>query len=153
VELRHVRLVDPEAEPLLQGLTEEYDERYGQVGEMASVDPHEFEPPDGDFLVLLEQGRTVAGGGLRRLGGDSCEVKRMWTAPDRRRQGHASTILDALEAAARERGYSRLRLETGPAQPEARSLYGRRGYAEIPPYGLYEEATAFELLLETPAAP
>ena len=77
----------------------------------------------------------------------------MWTAPDQRRQGHASAVLDALEAAARDRGYRRLRLETGPAQPEARSLYERRGYAGIAPYGRYDVATAFELLLDSDEAP
>ncbi len=71
----------------------------------------------------------------------------MWTAPEHRRKGLASTVLDTLEKVARDRGYSRLRLETGPAQPEARALYERRGYRHIPPYGRYEQATAFELQL------
>ena len=114
---------------------------------MTSVEAQEFEPPDGVFLVLLEHGVIVAGGAIRRLSVDTCEVKRMWTAPEHRRKGHASAVLAALEEAARNRGYSRLRLETGPAQPEARTLYERRGYRHIPTYGKYEQATAFELLL------
>jgi GNAT superfamily N-acetyltransferase len=114
---------------------------------MTSVEAQEFEPPDGVFLVLVEDGVTVAGGALRRLSVDTCEVKRMWTAAAHRRKGLASTVLDALEAVARDRGYSRLRLETGPAQPEARALYERRGYRHIPTYGKYEQATAFELRL------
>ncbi len=68
----------------------------------------------------------------------------MWTAPDQRRKGYASVVLDALEQEARNRGYANLRLETGPAQPEARALYDRRGYRRIPTYGRYELATAFE---------
>jgi GNAT superfamily N-acetyltransferase len=149
MQLRQVRLGDPEVSPLLKGLTEEYESRYGEVDEMMSVDAKEFEPPDGVFLVLVEGGVTVAGGGLRRLTGDSCEVKRMWTAPDQRRKGLASIVLDALEAAAKDRGYSQLLLETGPAQPEAHSLYERRGYTVIPPYGIYEQATAFERHLDS----
>jgi len=147
VELRQVRPSDPEVAPLLNGLVGEYEKRYGSGGEMASVDTQEFEPPDGVFLVLVEHGVTVAGGALRRLSIDTCEVKRMWTAPDHRRKGHASAILEALEELARDRGYSYLRLETGPAQPEARSLYERRGYSQIPTYGHYEHATAFEHVL------
>jgi len=153
VKLRQVRLVDPEAAPLLEGLTEEYERRYGEVGEMTSVDAQAFEPPDGVFLVLLHEGATLAGGGLRRLDGDTCEVKRMWTAPEHRRKGFASVVLDALEGVARDRGYSWLRLETGPAQPEARSLYERRGYRVISPYGIYEQATGFELPLGTQEEP
>jgi GNAT superfamily N-acetyltransferase len=144
VELRHVRFSDPEVAPLLEGLTEEYEARYGATDEMSSVDESEWEPPDGAFLVLIEDGVVVAGGALRRLSADTCEVKRMWTAPDHRRRGYASAVLGALEDAARERGYSYLRLETGPAQPEARSLYQRRGYRQIPTYGIYDQATAFE---------
>ncbi len=71
----------------------------------------------------------------------------MWTAPEYRRKGLASAVLDALEDVARDRGYSHLRLETGPAQPEARALYERRGYRHIRTYGQYEQATAFEVLL------
>jgi uncharacterized protein YndB with AHSA1/START domain len=115
---------------------------------MASVDDQEFEPPDGTFLVLLEDGATVAGGAIRRLSADTCEVKRMWTAPGHRRKGYASVVLDGLEDVARDRGYSYLRLETGPAQPEARSMYESRGYRRIPNYGRYEQATAFEHQLD-----
>lgn len=148
MQLRHVRPGDREVAPLLKGLAEEYETRYGDHGEMTSVEAQEFEPPDGVFLVLLERGVTVAGGALRRLSVNTCEVKRMWTAPDRRRRGYASVVLGALEDVARERGYACLRLETGPAQPEARSLYQHRGYRQIPTYGKYPQATAFEFLLE-----
>ena len=71
----------------------------------------------------------------------------MWTSPDHRRNGLASAILDALEIVAREHGYTWLKLETGPAQPEAQSLYEGRGYRSIPTYGRYEQARAFEYLL------
>lgn len=148
MELRKVGLSDPQVAPLLEGLAGEYERRYGAVDEMASVQAHEFEPPDGQFLVLVEKGVVVAGGGLRRLSADTCEVKRMWTAPDHRGRGHASAVLDALEQEAIGRGYAKLRLETGPAQPEAQSLYENRGYRRIPAYGRYEQATAFEHSLD-----
>lgn len=59
----------------------------------------------------------------------------MWTAPSHRRQGHARTVLAVLEDAARDRGYARVRPETGPAQPEAIALYRDLGYQQIPLYG------------------
>jgi GNAT superfamily N-acetyltransferase len=149
VEVRWVRLVDDEVAPLLADLAREYDERYGSGdGEMASARPEQFDPPDGAFLVVLdEDGATVAGGGLRRWSAGTCEVKRMWTSPGHRRNGLATTVLAALEDRARSLGYSAIRLETGPAQPEALSFYRRRGYGEIPVYGVYERATAFERVL------
>ena len=149
MELRQVQLSEPQVAPLLEGLAEEYERRYGPGDEMVSVQDHEFEPPDGVFLVLLENGGVVAGGGLRRFSRDTCEVKRMWTAPAHRCKGYASVVLDALEQEAKNRGYANLWLETGPAQPEARSLYDRRGYSRIPTYGRYELATAFEHVLDT----
>ncbi|MGH9081578.1 MAG: GNAT family N-acetyltransferase [Acidimicrobiales bacterium] len=147
MELRRVRLNDPEVTPLLHGLRSEYERRYGQGDELGAVPAHEFELPDGAFLIVLEGGKTVAGGALRRLSSQTCEVKRMWTAPDQRRKGYASIVLDALETVAEELGYTTVRLETGWAQPEAHSLYRNRGYHQIPTYGSYERATAFECRL------
>jgi GNAT superfamily N-acetyltransferase len=144
VEFHRVSLSDPRVAPVLDGLAGEYERRYGPVDEMSSVQAHEFEPPDGTFLILIEDGVVVAGGGIRRISEEVCEVKRMWTSPDHRRQGYASAVLEALEQEARNLGYAVLRLETGPAQPEAHGLYDGRGYTRIPTYGRYARATAFE---------
>jgi GNAT superfamily N-acetyltransferase len=143
MELRHCRLTDPDAERLVAGLGEEYRTRYEGSDEMARGEARAFEPPDGAFVVLVDDGVTIAGGGFRRLSMDACEVKRMWTDPDRRRRGHARTILRALEGHARVLGYSFLRLETGPQQPEAAALYGRL-YRRIETYGPYPLDVAFE---------
>ncbi len=146
-------MTDPEATTVLGGWAVEQKRRYGEdslelyAQEMGSLAPGDVEPPDGVFLVVvIGDGSTVAGGALRRLGPGTCEVKRMWTAPGQRRKGYASVILTGLEDEARTLGYSTLRLETGPVQPEALSLYRRR-YRQIPPYH-YEEALAFEHSLD-----
>jgi len=144
MELRQVRLSDPTVAPLLAGLAAEYEQRYGPGDEMALAHPDEFDPPTGAFVVLLDDGQTVAGGGIRRRQHDTCEVKRMWTSPGYRRRGLASTVLAALEDVARRLGYTRVQLETGPSQPEAIAMYGHLGYRAIPPFGPYLEAFAFE---------
>ena len=145
MELRWVALSDSEVEPLLAGLAQEYDARYGENVEMSGASQDEFEPPSGLFVVLMDGAVTAAGGGFRRHDTTTCEVKRMWTHPDYRRRGLAARILRALEDAAREAGYSRLILETGPRQPEAEALYASRGYVRIECYGHYAEARAFTL--------
>jgi GNAT superfamily N-acetyltransferase len=152
MELRHVRLSDPLLAPLVAGLTREYDVRYGENDEMATVDAEEFDPPAGTFVVLIDGGEVLAGGGLRRLSDETCEIKRMWTAPGHRRKGYASRVLTGLEDAARAAGYSTLLLETGPLQPEAIALYTRRRYRRIPYYGRYPDALAFELDLRSSAS-
>lgn len=122
----------------------------------------EFDPPDGAFVVLLDDDAaalsrnngmpvTVAGGGLRRHDEVSCEIKRMWTHSDYRRQGHAITVLAELESIARELGYQRFLLETGPNQPEALTLYRRLGYREVVPFNNHPEAYGFERMLDAPA--
>jgi GNAT superfamily N-acetyltransferase len=151
-ELHRVRLSDPGLAPLLSGLAAEYLARYGPGDEMAVAGDGEFDPPSGLFLALVEDGEVIAGGGYRYLAPGVCEVKRMWTQPGRRRQGHASAVLHALEEEARAAGYRFLRLETGPAQPEAAALYASRRYRRVPVYGRYPGALAFERVLVEDAA-
>ncbi|SHJ22243.1 Acetyltransferase (GNAT) family protein [Nocardiopsis flavescens] len=128
--IRTARIDDPLARPLLDELRREYTERYGSLGdsELSSVPAAHFAPPDGLLLLLVLDGRPVAGGAYRRHDARTAEVKRMWTASDSRRRGHARTVLAALERAAARAGYTRMHLTTGPRQPEARALYLAAGY-------------------------
>ena len=150
MEMRRVPLSDAGVEPLLSGLTHEYDTRYGENVEMTMASEEEFDPPSGLFVVLMDGSMTAAGGGFRRYDTTTCEVKRMWTHPDYRRLGLAARVLGALEEAARNAGYIRLILETGPRQPEAEAFYAKRGYKRIEFYGHYPEARAFSFDLSNP---
>ena len=61
----------------------------------------------------------------------------MYVVPARGR-GLPKLVPAGLEAAARDRGWTTLRLETGPRQPEAVALYEGAGYrwiAAFAPYG------------------
>lgn len=86
------------------------------------------------FLVARHQGEPVGCGALYRLDGKSAEIKRMWVAPRSRGLGLARRLLAALEAKARDHGFSRLCLDTNRALGEAQSLYRRSGYHEIARY-------------------
>jgi putative acetyltransferase len=66
------------------------------------------------------------------------EVKRMYTKPESRGRGIATTVLRELEAWAREMSYVRCVLETGKRQPEALALYRKNGYRIMPNFGQYE---------------
>jgi GNAT superfamily N-acetyltransferase len=61
----------------------------------------------------------------------------MYVVPASRGSGVATGVLRALEAAALYRGWPTLRLETGPAQPDAIRFYEREGYERIPLFGPY----------------
>ena len=67
------------------------------------------------------------------------EIKRMYTAPEARRQGVSRGVLARLEARGAALGYRRLKLETGLAQPEALALYEAQGWERIAPYGRFRD--------------
>ena len=76
----------------------------------------------------------MAGGGLRRLVGGVAEIKRMYVRPPHRSRGLAAQLLRTLEDAARDLGYTAVRLDTGPKQVHAQRLYRSAGYVEVPAY-------------------
>jgi GNAT superfamily N-acetyltransferase len=105
-------------------------------------------PSAADINVVLvaraDDDEALGCGALRALAADAAEVKRMYVAPSARGRGVAKALLAALEDAARERGWTTLRLETGPRQPEAIGLYSRAGYRPIAAFGAYVDAADAE---------
>jgi len=96
-----------------------------------------FVEPDGVFLVVREEGRAVACGGVCRFDGTRGELKRMYVVPEARGRGLGRLLLVELEAEAQRLGYAGIVLETGDRQPEAIGLYASAGYERIPCYGIY----------------
>ncbi|KUJ38022.1 putative N-acetyltransferase YsnE [Streptomyces sp. MBT84] len=130
----HVPVSDPRVRPLLHELGEEYSTRYGKDAhaELARYPDEEFTAPYGGvLLLLLERGQPVAGGAFRRYDADTAELKRIWTHSAHRRRGLARRVVAELEHEAGVRGYRRIRLTTGPRQPEARGLYLATGYTPL----------------------
>jgi len=98
-------------------------------------------PSAADVSVVLvardPAGTAVGCGALRALGDGAAEVKRVYVVPEARGRGVSKVLLAGLEDAARSRGWTVLRLETGPRQPEAIALYEGAGYRPIPAFGGY----------------
>jgi ribosomal protein S18 acetylase RimI-like enzyme len=103
----------------------------------------ELRPPTGAFWVATLGGQIVGCAGLRYdsyidpAGAEAAhptlgEVTRVYVSSAARRQGLGSKLLDTVERHARERGISRLRLDVRGDLVEARALYARRGYREVP---------------------
>lgn len=143
VEIEARRYDHPDAVKLTVQVQQEYVIRYGDE-DATPVDPDQFDPPGGLFLVGYLAGTPVASGGWRAressaegfADGDA-EIKRMYVSPDARGAGHARRILAALEDSAREAGRTRMVLETGLMQPEALGLYRSSGYGDVTKFGVY----------------
>lgn len=135
ITVLYTTTLDPRARPLIDDLIHEYDSRYGNIPgregavvELNRYPPAAFAPPDGNFLLLVRDGETIAGGGFKRYDAITAELKRVWTRRDLRRQGLAARVLAELEAQALRQDYRRLYLTTGFRQPEAVGLYLDNGY-------------------------
>ncbi len=136
IEVRVVRGDEPVALSLLAEMEAEVEATLGPVTpeRTSVVSPAEMSPPGGAYVVVVEDGVAVAGGGLRRLADGVCEIKRMWTAPAARGRGHGRRLLAGLEDAARELGYVRVRLDTAAPMEAAKAIYTSSGYEPIPDY-------------------
>src|SRR5581483_12243091 len=88
---------------------------------------HEIGPPEGVFALDVEglvdpkvtflsarvDGTLLGVGAIKEFDTTHAEIKSMHTLAAARRRGAASAILERLIAVARERGYTRVSLETG----------------------------------------
>ena len=98
-------------------------------------------------VVAYDDDSPLGCGAIKEFTPDAMEVKRMYVLPERRGQGVATLLLNALETWAGELGYKKCVLETGKRQPEAIELYKKNGYVVIPNYGQYkgvENSVCFE---------
>ena len=137
IETRTIPGDSPDALMLVGAMFDDVVAAYGtDLGPGPSAAPAEFDPPGGAFVAVYEDGRAIAGGGVKRLDGETGEIKRMYVVPGARGRGLSRRLLAALEDAARELGYRRVRLDTGAheAQAAARHLYPSAGYHEIDDY-------------------
>lgn len=125
---------------LVAGLFREYgaslgiDLSFQQFDQELAALPGEYGEPMG-ALLLARAGDAPAGCvGLRPLEDGICEMKRLYVRPSCRGMKIGEALAAAVIAAARDRGYGRMRLDTLPSMHAARAMYGRLGFVEIPAY-------------------
>jgi GNAT superfamily N-acetyltransferase len=136
LRLRALPYQDPVAQDLVEQVQQEYVERYGGR-DAAAVEPAEFEPPAGLFLVAEVDGEPVGCGAWRVVGPGTVEVKRVYVPWAHRRRGIARIVMEALEQSAARAGHRSVVLNTGDRQPEALALYAAAGYGPVPGFGVY----------------
>ena len=151
IELADVR--DPICEALLHDYYVDVSDRWYQHREGRDSTPEEIEtgfpqmrsddlaPPTGEFVVARRaDDATVLGGcvGLRRLKDSSgrrvAELRRLYVRPELRGAGLGTSLLLCAEEIARVWGVSEMRLDTRLDLGEARALYLRHGWVEVPAF-------------------
>jgi ribosomal-protein-alanine N-acetyltransferase len=80
-------------------------------------------------VVVAERDRLVIGYGCSSVAGDVADLLRIAVAPEFRRTGVASELLEALQEAVT--GADRMLLEVASSNVDAQAFYAAHGYAEI----------------------
>ncbi len=102
--------------------------------EMAAF-PGKYAPPQGCLLLAKVDGAPAGAVGMWPLAENVCEMKRLYVDPRFRGHRLGRKLCDALIAAAADRGYAAMRLDTIPGQmDDAIALYRELGFVDIPPY-------------------
>lgn len=108
--------------------------------ELANL-PGAYAPPAGRLFLADSGDGSEAGGcvALRRLNSDpsetACELKRLWVRPAFRGHDAGRLLTEAALSAAREIGYTTIKLDTIPAiMPHAVGLYRSLGFTDCAPY-------------------
>lgn len=107
--------------------------------EVHALDVEALLHPSITFVGYRAGGELLGVGALKDLGDGHGELKSMHTSAAARGRGVGGAIVTHLVDRARQRGLTRVSLETGTPEAfaAARSLYGRHGFTECGPFGDY----------------
>jgi putative acetyltransferase len=138
MDIRRDDVRGPEIAALLQEhLRDMY--RVSPPDSVHALDLESLRQPDITMWTLWEAGILAGCGALKELDPQHAEIKSMRTASSHRRKGVAKQLLQQLLEEAKQRGYTRVSLETGSMDffLPARALYASCGFAPCPPCADY----------------
>ncbi|MFE9859864.1 GNAT family N-acetyltransferase [Streptomyces sp. NPDC005780] len=91
-------------------------------------------PPAGAFVVGRIGGDAAACAGLIVTGPGVADLTRVYVRPEARGTGGGGLLLATVESLARAMGVRQIRLDTRNDLVEARGLYAKHGYREVPAF-------------------
>lgn len=105
-----------------------------------ALDISGLQAPEVTFWTAWEGDELLGCGALKEIAADHGEIKSMRTVAEHLRRGVAEALLERIIAVARERGYSRLSLETGADGPFEAALrfYRKHGFEYCEPFADYK---------------
>ena len=95
---------------------------------------HKYGRPDGRLYLAYCGGEIAGCVGLKRLDGDSCELKRLYVRPAFRGQHLGRLLAEKIIGEAKRIGYRAMYLDTLPFLQTAAAMYRKLGFCEIPCY-------------------
>jgi len=106
-----------------------------------ALDLEGLRKPEITFWTIWDAGILAGCGAIKELDPQHAEIKSMRTASSHRRKGVAKQLLQHLLDEAKQRGYTRVSLETGSMDffMPARALYASFGFKNCPPFSDYIE--------------
>ncbi|CAN5153704.1 hypothetical protein BH11PSE2_BH11PSE2_05080 [soil metagenome] len=98
-----------------------------------------YGPPAGRTLLVKRGDEVLAAGAIRDLGEGICELKRLYVRDAAKGMGVGRRLSEALMTAARDDGFTVVRLDTGNLLVEATRMYESLGFTRRSPYLDYPE--------------
>lgn len=126
--------------PVVRALFEEYarsiaiDLGFQHFDEELATLPGAYAPPPGRIWLADDGAGAVGCVAVRPLGGQVCEMKRLYVKRDERARGVGRRLAIAAIDFARSAGYRTMRLDTLATMTAARALYRDLGFREVPAY-------------------
>lgn len=105
-----------------------------------ALDLTELQQASISFWTVWDNQQLAGCGAIKELDSTHAEIKSMRTAKDYRGKGVAVLLMQHILQIAKDRGYTRLYLETGPQDffLPARKLYEKSGFEYCEPFADYE---------------
>jgi putative acetyltransferase len=139
----HIKIDDLSDGAVEALLTEHHREmfKYSPPESVHALDTAALRKPGLTFWSAWFDEELAGCGALLELDAQHGEIKSMRTVAHHLRKGVAAALLERIIAEARERGHTRLSLETGTPEAfaPARRLYERFGFVVCPPFANYRE--------------
>lgn len=112
------------------------DRHFDHVGLQRDIDtlPGDYAPPRGRLLIARLGDRAAGCVALRDIGQGEAEMRRLFVREWAQGRGLGLALATRIMAMAREGGFHRMRLDTGPLQAEAIAMYGKLGFHPAPPH-------------------
>lgn len=97
--------------------------------------PGAYAGPDGRLFLASHENKIAGCVGLRKIGEDTCEMKRLFVRPEFRGLAIGKALTDKVIEEARALDYARMCLDTIPSKMgPAINVYRMLGFREIAPY-------------------